>query len=286
MNRVVDLVVSGAGALGATEAACMEELSRGGVVFRRVGGASAGSINSAGEALGLGHKLSKLWVEMLSSGRLEDYKLPGPLKFAGVLIGPGHGLISGKAIRSVLAREFGKACMGDVEKPLRVKVTNLSRRRAQTVSSDNDEHKKLRVVDVVMCSLAVPFVIDAQQLDPSSPVLYSDGGIADNVPRRMWDDDESAPTLTISFKRDETARKVSGLRDMISAVLDVVRDAAEDATSNKPTRLIAELELPAFGNALDFSQTITSAEAMVRAGTFAARSWLANPRDILGRSLR
>ena len=276
------LVLSGAGALGLQEAAAIDHLSDLGFQFPCVGGVSAGAINAAGLAFGL-PRLAPLWDAMLTSGKLEDFAFPGPFKVFGILHGPGHGMLKGEEIRKALEGVFGSLSpnspkyrglrMGDSPAHLRIVVSNLSRRRAQVIDSRNEAHKRLFVVDVLMCSLAVPFLVRAQQLDPQSPVLYADGGIARNVPSALWDDKPETLTLVVKFAENEAPRKVDSLKEMIAAVFDLVRDGAEDELSAKPGTQVLALR-PA-GNALDFTQTEEACARMEAAGLVDARAFTA-----------
>ncbi len=273
-----DLVISGAGSHGLTEAAVLRRLTRV-IRFRRVGGTSAGAINAAGLAYGFTPAyMVEVWRKLLIRGDLEDWKLPGPLKYLGLFQGNG-GCIRGNVIREALKDVFGDARMGDSQLPLRIKVAGLSRRRIETVYSDLKEHKHLRVVDAVMCSLAVPFVVDNQMLDPDSatPSLYCDGGIGNNVPRALWDDGAAGrPTTVLRFADNEDIRKITKLRSRISAYFNIMRDAAEDERSTKPHAQIWEVPIEVTGEALDFSLDKAECDRREKLGDDVGRKWISD----------
>lgn len=273
------LVSSGAGALGLTEATALETVMAAGHRFVAAGGASAGSINGAGVAFGLPH-LSRLWQDLLVSGKACDWKsiIPGDLDNpVGILLKNAHGyngfgMIKGDVIREALHAKLGDVRMGDSLIPLGIVTCNLSLAQALTVSSLNEEHKHIRVVDAVMCSLAVPGVIDAQQLDPASPVLYTDGGVVKNVPEAMWDGLPGTVTFVLRFHEDHTPVKVDDPIKMLKQVFKLARSASEDEVSSRPSTV--RLYLPSVADALDFAPTPEACARMAVAGAGAARAWL------------
>lgn len=280
MTTDFHLVASGGGALGLTEAAAIEELLKKGVRFTRAGGASAGAINAARVAFGAGGQdLSGLWTRMLTSGKLEDWRYPGPLRPLGALH-PPFGMLKGAAIRKALEEQFGDARMGDSPIPLRIVVSNLYAARSEVVDSTNEKHKRVRVVDGLMCSAAVPLVIPAQRLTPEDETLYTDGGMVRNAPAAIWDDADDAPTLTLRFNDRTKVVKVDEVREFVVSLFRLTRQAAEDEVSAKPKS--ATIILPVMGESLKFTQTPDACAKLRAGGTLAARVWLATRPQLKG----
>jgi len=280
-----DLVVSGGGSQGITEVAAIRALSRV-IHFRRVGGASVGAIIASGLALGFTPDfMVKAFVKLLTRGDLEDWKFPGPFKPLGLIHGRG-GMMKGRMLREALTEIFGKACIGEAVLPLRIKVGCLSKRRTETVYSDIESHKKLSIVDVCMCSAAVPGLIDNQQLDPHNVTgpraaneLYCDEGTGNNVPRAIWDDagdEEVRPTTVVRFVDDEKPLPARTPREKIAAYWNIMRDAAESEVSKKPSALVWDVPIAVDGSAMDFSLTPQECERRVQIGDAAGARWIAD----------
>ncbi len=310
-----DLVVSGGGSHGIAEVACIRALSRH-VRFRRVGGSSIGAIIAAGLALGFTPDfMLGVFKRLLTRGlsvrdcdpskgypanqdpSLEDWKYPKFMRPLGMLQGRG-GMMRGDVLRRALSDVFGKAQMGSVQLPLRIKVASMSRRKTETVYSDVEMHKRLSIVDVCMCSAAVPGLIDNQQLDPrgvtrvggpgggvAGPVatvpdpaneLYCDGGTGNNVPRAMWDDPdgESRPTTIVRFLDDERLIPAVSALEKANAYWNIARDAAEGETSKKPPAFVWDIPIKLDGNALDFSLTPAECERRIGIGHAAGLKWI------------
>lgn len=274
-------VISGAGALGLTEAAAMETIveAADGVGVLGAGGASAGSINAAALAFGIGSP-TKIWTEILSSGVLMDWKddLPGnlgeieyPVHAMGILKGPGHGLIYGREIKKAIRKHLGDARMGDAPVPLRIVVGSLYHKRNVVIDSEKEEHKHLLVANVTTCSSAVPLMIDAQQIDDADPELFADGGTANNVPAALFDD-KPEPTLVMRFAPPLPTRDTS-LWLHLRAIFALARSGAEDERSQKGGS--RDIVLPELGDALDFAPSSGTIAALDAGGRGAAMRWLA-----------
>lgn len=275
MKPLVDVVVAGAGSNGAAEEGALAVIENVATIAR-IGGASAGSINAVGKAAGI-ENMATQWGKFLSRGDLEDWHLPGPLRPLGIVkSSPRCGMMAGKVMARALGEVFGDLRMGDLGKPCRVVVGNLARRKTETIDSENEAHKRLRVVDVVRCSSAVPFVIDAWQLDPNDTTLYTDGGTGDNVPAGLWDDKPERPTVVIRFHEDETPHALHGIKDFAQAIFNIRQDAANNShPSRKAVSRIVTIDIVTSGNSLDFSLTPDEIRARRRAGIDAARKTLA-----------
>jgi predicted acylesterase/phospholipase RssA len=251
------LVVSGAGALGAKQAAAIQVLGRA-YQWRSASGASAGAINAAAVAFGV-DDLAERWQRLLTRGDLEDWHVPGPwpIRLFGIIRSRRFGLMAGERIRRALVDIFGDKKMGESPMPLRIVVANLPRRRVQVVNSDDPYDADIYVVDALMCSLAVPFLIDAQTLRRGHPALYSDGGSTANVPAALADYDAEVATVVVRFAPDEADRPVRDLVTFAAALFDLRSDAAnESMRSRKSPHLLHELRLREGGAAFDFAQRL------------------------------
>jgi predicted acylesterase/phospholipase RssA len=260
-----------------------------------VGGSSIGAIIATGLALGMEPAaMQSMLAQLLTRGQpgnrkpsLEDWKFPGALKPLGLLHGRG-GMMRGRVLRDALVEAFGTARMGDVVLPLKVKVGNLARRRTENVDSANETHKNLYVVDVCLCSAAVPGLIDNQQLDPhditgpnASKSLYCDGGTGNNVPRAMWDDAAGVrrPTTVVRFVDDDSLIPAITPTQKVNAYWNIIRDAAESEPSKKDPALVWDVPIFISGSALDLSLTNAECERRTKIGAITGRSWLARNAD-------
>lgn len=258
---MIDLVISGAGSNGVMEAGAIDALKSYGIKIVRAGGASAGAINAMAICAEL--DAGPLWKRFLTRGNLEDWK-SWPFRPLGVLSN-GHGMIKGARIRSALKETLGEMTLADLKKPCKIVVGNLARRRIEVIDSENKAHQTLKCVDVLCCSLAVPFLIDAQQIRPDSKTLYTDGGTGANAPAGIMDDVPARPTVVIKFTNDENPKPVRSLKDMIAAVFDIRQDASNAALPSTKSDLFV-LELPQLGNSLDFSLPIDVVEKLYDTG--------------------
>ncbi len=272
MKPLVDVVVAGAGSNGAAEEGALSVIEKH-FEIARIGGASAGSINAAGKAAGI-EDMSKLWAKFLTRGDLEDWHLPGILRPAGVLkSSPRCGMMAGKVISKALVEVFGTMRMGDLKKPCRIVVGNLARRRIETIDSTAIEHKDLFVANVVRCSSAVPFVMDAWQIRPSDPTLYTDGGTGANVPADLWDDEPTRPTIVIRFYEDESLSPIRSIKDFALAIFNIRCDAANGShPSRKDPKNLIFVDIKSNGDSLDFSLDAVEVQRRRMAGILAARA--------------
>jgi predicted acylesterase/phospholipase RssA len=241
-------VIAGAGSNGVMEAGAIDAI-RGKYNIVRAGGASAGAINAVAISAGISD-VASVWKHFLTEGDLEDWKT-WPLKPLGVLTG-GHGMIKGDRIKAALKSVIGDMALGDLKIPCKLVVGNLALRKIEVIDSERLDHRRLKVIDVLRCSLAVPFLIDAAQIDPASRTLYTDGGTGANAPAGIFDDAPDRPTVVIKFASDEKPRPVKSLREMIAAVFDIRQDAANLAMASTKSKLVT-IELPNAGNSMDFS---------------------------------
>lgn len=275
----INLVSAGAGSNGLIEAVIIDALRKE-VELLRVGGSSAGAINAVGCALKLDN-LTGFWRQFLTTtGGLEDYHLPGPLKPLGVLkSAPRCGMMAGNKIRQALVGVAGGKRMSDLHLTTRVVVGNLSKRKTQVVDSQlgliEIEPEGIRqvdalkrhalVVDALRCSLAVPFVIDAAQLVPEEKDLYTDGGTGANAPSGLWDD-HTCPTVVIAFKNSERIQPVKSLKDFALAIFDIRQDSSNAAMASRSRGKVFKIEIESGGDSLDFSLTEKEADRRIAEG--------------------
>jgi len=272
----IDVVLAGAGSKGAAEEGVLSVIRRHFTIVR-VGGASAGSINAAADAAGI--PAAGLWKEFLTAGNLEDYHMP-LLKPMGILFSSGRGMMAGKVIYNALRKNFGDLKMGDLKKPCRIVVGNLAKRKIEVIDSENPAHKGYLVADVVRCSSAVPFVMDAWQIDPKSATLYTDGGTGANSPAGLWDDEADRPTLEIKFKNSDTAKPVKSLKDFVAAIFDIRQDASEDAFASKK-EYVYTIEIDINADSLDFSLDPKEVDRRRTAGIVAAQRFINSHPELL-----
>ncbi len=265
----VDLVVAGAGSDGAVEAGAIAAL-RSLLDIRRIGGSSAGAINAVGEAAGL-PDLPALWRKFLTRGDLEDWHYPPFMRPLGVL-GRGRGMMAGKKIREALTNSLGKMRMGDLARPCRITVCNLTTRQVNIIDSKVEAHKDIFCVDALCCTSAVPFVIDAQQLRPLQRGLFSDGGAGANVPVGLWDDEPTRPTVVLRFLSTKEPRPTETLKDFALALFEIRQDAANRALPSAKS-VIHYVDLPASRAPLDFTLDAAEVNRRIASGDRAARAW-------------
>lgn len=274
----INLVASGAGSNGLIEAVIIDELRKH-VDIVRAGGASAGSINAIGCALGL-NDLTGFWRKFLTAGSLEDYHLPGPLKPLGVLkSAPRCGMMAGNRIKQAMLQVCGPARLSDLPITTRIVVGNLSKRKTQIVDSqlgllefEPDGIRQIDVskrhalaVDALRCSLAVPFVIDAARLVPDEEHLYTDGGTGANSPSGLWDDHD-LPVVLISFKNNEAIRPVKTLKDFAFSIFDIRQDSSNSAIATRKAGKVFKIEIESTGDSLDFSLDEKEADRRIAEG--------------------
>jgi predicted acylesterase/phospholipase RssA len=271
----IDVVISGAGSNGPAEEGAMSVLRRHFDV-RRAGGASAGAINAVAECAGL-ENIGAIWERVLTRGDLEDWHFPGPLKPLGILRSKRRGMMGGEVIREALTAELGKMRMGDLKRQCRIVVGNMATRETEVIDSKNERHKFLTCVDVLCATSAVPFLIDAQQIDPLSPTLYTDGGVAANVPASLFDDVPSRPTVVLRFANSSRIKPVHSLRDFASAIFDLRQDAANrNMRSEKAASLVYEVVIQNDRDSLDLSLDAKEVAIRRKSGIVAAQLFVSN----------
>lgn len=272
----VDVVLAGAGSNGPAEEGALGVIRRHFSIVR-AGGSSAGAINAAAECAGI--PAADLWARFLTSGKLEDWKVEGPFHPFGVLRGPGHGMIQGEQIRLALEASMGDMRMGDLRKPCRVTACNLRTGETEVVDSVLEQYKRVRVVDALRCSLAVPFVIDAWRLSQASTVWYADGGTCANAPAGLFDDSER-PTILVRFAPDTMPNIDDGVLAFAKAVFaSRQRATSETMPSKKPNLEVIQISVD--GDSLNFSLDAAEVARRREIGIKAAEAWLNRQPKIL-----
>jgi predicted acylesterase/phospholipase RssA len=146
LREDIDLVIAGGATHVGGLAAAATEID---LAFnvRRVAGTSAGSLIAAAMAFGLTQSQLRAMVDSFLSPSLLDRSLYPPHRF---------GLHKGDALRAVLTEIFGDARLGDALVPLKIVVCSLWSRTPVVLDSQDPRYAKIRVVDALMASCAIP----------------------------------------------------------------------------------------------------------------------------------
>lgn len=174
-GRGVGLVLSGGGARGHAHIGVYEALAEHGVPVDRVVGASMGSIVGAAIAQGLPPDQVRSDMQ-LGADDLLDYTLP--------LV----ALIKGERIVEVLEKQFADWTIEDLWIPFACPSTNLT--TAEIVVHDSGP-----VAPALRASVAIPGVLPPVFHDGQ---LLADGGVLENLPVSLVDDDPSIGTIIAS----------------------------------------------------------------------------------------
>lgn len=290
-----DGVWSGGGSDGLQAVGAFDVFTKRGHTFDRTAGASVGAIMAAGVAAGFTpERMRTEMVSFLTRGDLEDWCIPGPLplKVAGFVASckrQRFGFMKGQALYAALRSVFGDMRMSELERPCRIGVGNMPRRRTMLVCSQLglitvDAHGKVKqlmpearhafVADVVRCSCGVPFLFELWRIMPDRPALYADSGIGVNVPRGAYND-TPRDTVVFSYANSDADRPIVDLRRALEAVIDLARDAANEQPAREvPGRQVLEVSLPGSGAALDFSLLQAECDLRLKLGEDAATKFL------------
>jgi predicted acylesterase/phospholipase RssA len=265
-QKQIDLVIAGGGShiVGLAGAAFTLAGHRDVV---RVGGASAGAIMAAAFAIGLDESAVKKLLGKFLGGGLLDLSLWPPHRF---------GLYKGDALERALKQTFGEMRMNDAHIPLRVVVCDLYERRPLIVSSDKDEHKKLKIVDVLRCSSAIPGFFRAHTLpEVFGNRLFVDGGVAANFNMGMFDDHPHRKTVGVRLFQDvigkpEPVRSVGAFAVAMAELLTWSSNNAHVSTK----RWQDVIQVVTHGSGLDFSLAPEAQERRWASGVDAAQRWI------------
>lgn len=260
----VDVVIAGgATQIGALAAACGELDEH--VEIKRIGGASAGSIRAAGQAFRIPQPTMRgLIDEVLKDDYLKDRSWNPLHRF---------GLYKGDNLYKSLQRVFGDKRMGEAKIPLRVVVCDMYTRKPVVIDSQNPEHARLKVVDVLRCSAAIPVFFKAHVLPEwRGNRLFVDGGTAMNFAMNMFDDSDRR-TIGIRMAPgagDDDVRPVRDLASFIEALVALIMWASDNAhiSSKKYANVIS---VPAIGSGLNFALTQKELDARWQAGVDAVK---------------
>jgi len=246
----VDVVVAGGASHVVTLAAGLSTLSTI-VDIVSVGGASAGAISAAAEAFAVPvHKQKALLKKVLTRDYLKD-RAWNPLD--------RYGLYAGDNLYKELKDLFGGKTMGEALIPLRVVVCDLWTRQPVVIEGGpgcNPEHAKLKVVDALRCSAAIPVFFKAWTLPEwRGNRLFVDGGTAANFAMGMFDD---SPRRTIGLRLTpapmDDVKPVRSLVAFCEAVASLVLWASDNAHISRK-RYADVISLPQIGSGLNFNLT-------------------------------
>lgn len=243
----VDVVVAGGASHVVTLTSGLATLSTK-VDIVRVGGSSAGAIAAAALAFGVSpDKQKALLCTVLMHNRMKDRSLWPLDRF---------GIYKGDAFYDSLLDVFQNKTMGEANRPLRVVVCDLWTRQPVVIDSENPEHQKLLVADVLRCSAAIPVFFKAWKLPQwRGNRLFVDGGTAANFALGMFDDhDRRTIGLRLSPAGDDAVKPVKDLPSFGEAIAALVLWASDNAYISKK-RYANVICVPQIGSGLDFDLT-------------------------------
>lgn len=164
-----------------------------------------------------------------------------------------YGIYKGDNLHAALESVFGDMRMGDALIPLRIVVCDLYTREPVIIDSRNPNHARLKVVDVLHCSAAIPVFFKAHVLpEVWGSRLFVDGGTAANFALGMFDDsDRRTIGLRLEPKRGEVkpVRDLAGFAEAIGELVLWSSDNAHISTK----RYADVVTLPALGSGLNFA---------------------------------
>jgi NTE family protein len=310
------LVLSGGGSRGAFEAGVIAAVEQAGLRPAVVSGTSAGALNAAGMAAGLGADgLATWWASIADAQvyrmRQDVWRLLRP---AG-LLGPGN--VAERLLRSVgwtwlwditPLRRTLIAALGGERVPVRddlvvavsaVEVT--SGELVRFVSAEppsrrrSDRYRAVALnVDHLLASAAVPLLFRPARVDG---VLHWDGGIVANTPiAPALAFEPDAVIVVMTARRDRKRPEPESLADAIGRYLDAVQrfsleaDLARARTINELVRsapqattkrfvdlLVVEPDIADLGDALTFDPA--TARRLIAAGHDAGAAAIARWRS-------
>lgn len=171
----VAFVFAGGGGLAASQAGTLRALTEAGIVPDLVIGSSAGAINAVAYATdptaGGVARLEELWASL----RRRDIIPLSPRRLLAAAVGRGDGLVSTKAVTTLLAGGRVVPHLEDTVIPAHVVVTDLGS-GAPVVLSDG------HTVDALLASSAFPGVFPPVML---AGRRYVDGGVSADTPIRQ-----------------------------------------------------------------------------------------------------
>ena len=258
VKEQIDVVVAGGASHVVTLAGALSALSAKHNIVR-VGGSSAGAIASAAEAFAVQPELQRrLMHRVLTGNHLKD-RAWNPLD--------RYGLYTGDNLYAALKTVFGSAVMGDALIPLRIMVCDLWTRRPVVIDSDDGRHAKLKVIDVLRCSAAIPVFFKAWRLPEwSGNRLFVDGGTAANFALGMFDDsDRRTVGLRLESCPVDDVQPVRDLASFAAALASIVLWASNNAYISQK-RYADVINVPQIGSGLDFDLTAALVEQRWQAG--------------------
>lgn len=257
---MIDLALSGCGALGPAHVGAVAALRVGGMRIESIAGTSAGSIVAAGVACGFDTAAMRAIAEATIGTDLLDLR---PLPFMRA----GWGLCAGDALRRALREHLGDRRMRDVTIPLSVVATAVEDGAGVFFSSVATPD--LRMVDVVLASCSIPFVFQAATI-PGRAGRFVDGGLVANVPfgAMRSHPERVRRRVAVLVRGRRTARTVTGLLSYARAIMSAALDA-----SHVPPDVDA-IRVDVDGDALDLDIGQETIAAYHDAGYRAAERWL------------
>lgn len=152
LRKPLGLMCSAGGAFGAWQAGAMLELQASGLVFDKALGASAGALNAAGCALGLGEELAERWKSVnMSMLRLAPRLLP-------------FSIFSDAPLRAALDFCAGEAVKRKLRVPLTIATARVDRKRRDYARFSPDGRWDGDLVHHLVASCAIPYVFPTAPL--------------------------------------------------------------------------------------------------------------------------
>lgn len=195
-RRPLGVALSGGGALGSWQAACVESLIRGGLEFDHVLGFSAGSLTGAAYFLGRMEELLARWYDVKSNGLL---------KFSPRLF--PFTLYSDKPLRESISSASDEKRAKRIGR-CRLTVTVLRKKDSRPIYFDFSPGGRVWDAPLdaaLMASCAIPSIFPQVRIGGD---LYVDGGVPGVEPLSFKSLSECADVIVVEMVRpDEVGRK-------------------------------------------------------------------------------
>lgn len=165
------------------------------------------------------------------------------------------GLFKGMRIRSFLGDVFGQKKLKDLHYPCKVTVGCLWTRTTKVITEET--HPNVLIADLARCTMSIPLFFKPARLEPDNARTYIDGGTALNFIVNTFDNDTMVPTYGYNIVNQGSGETgVIPVRDPVtelSAIVNILRDGAEDTVSMKKDTRICNIITTE--NGLDFDFT-------------------------------
>ncbi len=160
--------------------------------------------------------------------RIEDYldvqwaKIPG---FVASAFKGFVGLAKGDAVQRTFDERFGGRLVGDLDIPLTSIVYDMDRGGVEYFGPDT--HPELTIGQLVRIAIALPLVIEAEEVDGH---LYVDGGVIDLLPVKPLLDDgaiDHVVAVNVMLPPQLQPEDLTGWQHRLMGILDAARQAEQ-----------------------------------------------------------